>query len=125
MPRGRWSHTLANVGQPTLYDRIGGDAGAKAVVRAVYQRVGSDPDIAVLADAMRVPTMFDADIGTLRQVLGGDGSVRPRGAGGLIMSTGEVVERHLRDALWLMGVSSALIDDVATAVVGAVATPRP
>ena len=113
------------MGQPTLYDRIGGDAGAKAVVRAFYQRVGSDPDIAILADAMRFTAMFDADISTLRRVLHGDVWVRPRAARGLIMSKGEAVERHLRDALWLLGVSSALIDDVATAVVGAVASPQP
>lgn len=100
----------------SLYQRIGGAAGIDAVVHAFHQRVRNDPDIAASIDELRIRDIEDADAHVLTRALRGT----PRDDRACLLVRRDVVDRHLRDALWLLGMSHALIDDVITAVVEAI-----
>ena len=94
---------------PTLHERLGGDVGVDAILRVFHDRLLNDPDIEIVIhmnDANR--TSSDAD--RLREVLGA--SALPE----VLFDHFEKVEVHLRDALWLCGVTSPLIDEVIGAV---------
>ena len=108
---------------PTPYERLGGAVGIDAGVRAVHDRVLSDPDRSTLvaADAGAADAALAADAATLARVLGG-----PAGAGvgrdagdGLLLADPDVARRHLADALWLLGTSSSLVAEVVDAVLDA------
>jgi truncated hemoglobin YjbI len=103
------------VDEPTLYERLGGEVGAEAVVRALHERVQNDPDIADLLDRRTGAERHAGDARALAELLGGPSSgVAPEPDG--LLSNPAVVERHLRDALWLLGVSTALATEIVAAV---------
>jgi len=108
---------------PTPYERLGGAVGIEAVVRAVHDRVLSDPDRSTLAaaDPAAAEAALAADAATLARLLGG-----PAGAGGhaeaadgVLLADPDVARRHLADALWLLGTSSGLVAEVVDAVLDA------
>ena len=105
--------------EPSLYERIGGIAGVEAVVRAVHQQARSDPDIPVVVDEARSRFLLLADVRLLMDALRGRPRRDPRGGG--LLSQPDVAARHLQDALWLLGTSRALVDEITIAVLGAIA----
>jgi hypothetical protein len=105
--------------EPSLYERIGGIAGVEAIARAVHQRIRSDPDVPVILDDTRARNMLQADVRLLTDALRGRPSRDPRRGGVLVQY--DVATRHLRDALWLLGTSGALVDEITGAVLGAIA----
>jgi hypothetical protein len=110
----------AGMEQPSLYQRIGGAAGVEAVVRTLHQCVQGDPNTFAEVEKLRFPDMV-RDAQALARVLDGldddddDGIASWRF--GVLLSRPGVSVRHLRDALWLLGMSSELIDEVTAAVV--------
>ena len=114
--------TLRGMDQPSLYERIGGAAGVEAVVRALHRCAWGDPNSSVLTEEMRVSDIVDADVRALARVLDGEDD-DDGGTGiapwrfGVLLSRRGVVVSHLRDALWLLGMSSALVEEVTAAVV--------
>jgi len=109
----------ARVYEPSLYERVGGIAGVEAIARAVHQRIRSDPDIPVVLDDIRSRNMLQADVRLLTDALRGRLSRDPRRGGVLVQY--DVATRHLRDALWLLGTSQELVDEITDAVLGAIA----
>jgi hypothetical protein len=110
----------ARVAQPTLYQRIGGIVGVEAVVHALHRRVEADPDLAAQLDPTPRADLVDRDILWLACVLdGGDRPCHSRAVAVLPAPWWWGGQRHLRDALWMLGVSSALVDEVAGAVFSA------
>jgi len=105
--------------EPSLYERIGGIAGVEAIARAVHQRVRSDPDIPVILDEDRTRYMLQADVRLLTDALRGRPRRDPRSGG--VLAKYDVATRHLQDALWLLGTSRALVEEITGAVLGAVA----
>lgn len=105
--------------EPSLYERIGGIAGVEAIVRAVHQRIRSDPDIPVVLDDIRSHNMLQADVRLLTDALRGRASRDPRRGG--VLTQYDVATRHLRDSLWLLGTSQALAEQITDAVLGAIA----
>lgn len=102
-----------------MYERIGGVAGVEAIARAVHQRIRSDPDIPVVLDDIRAGNMLQADVRLLTDALRGRPPRDPRRGGVLVQY--DVAARHLRDALWLLGTSQELVDEITEAVHGAIA----
>jgi len=99
------------VHEPTIYQRLGGASGIDAVVRTLHERVRADPDVADLVDP-RVRAAADARL--LASALGGPGAIdEPDDA---LLADLVMTETHLRDALWLLGVSTALAAEVVSAV---------
>ena len=105
--------------EPSLYECIGGIAGVEAVVRSVHQRVRSDPDIPAVIDERRHRALVQADVRLLTDALRGRARRDPRGGG--VLSQHDIAARHLPDALWLLGTSQALVEEITGAVLGAIA----
>src|SRR5689334_16299120 len=109
----------AGMEHPSLYERIGGAAGVDAVVRALHRCVQGDPNTTAL-DKVCVSDMVRTDARALSHVLHGrddDGNGIAPWRFGVLLSRPGVSVRHLRDALWLVGLSSELVDEVTAAVV--------
>jgi len=109
----------ARVYEPSLYERIGGIAGVEAIARAVHQRIRSDPDIPVVLDEGRANYLLQADVRLLTDALRGRPPRDPRRGG--VLTLYDVGGRHLQDALWLLGTSRALVEEITGAVLGAMA----
>ena len=111
----------AGMEHPSLYERIGGAAGVEAVVRTLHRCVQGDPNAGALSDKECFADMVRADARALARVLDGlddeDGNNIAPWRFGVLLSRRGVSVQHLRDALWLVGLSSALIDEVTAAVV--------
>lgn len=101
---------------PTLYERLGGAVGIDAVVRAVHDRLLSDPDHPTTAGRAGTDAAVLADIAVLARLLGGPWTARAADDAGVLLAEADVARRHLADALWLLGTSSGLAADVVGAV---------
>ena len=119
MPGAARRLTLAPVYEPSLYERIGGVVGVEAVVRALHERVRSDPDIPVVLDETRDRETMHADVRLLTDALRGRRRRDPRR--GAVLAEDDIAARHLRDALWLLGTSRALVEEITSAVLVAIA----
>jgi hypothetical protein len=92
----------------------------EAVVRALHRCVHGDPNTATQPDKVCVADIVRADARALSHVLHGrddDGNGIAPWRFGVLLSRPGVSVRHLRDALWLVGLSSELVDEVTAAVV--------
>ena len=110
----------AGMEQPSLFERIGGAAGVEAVVRALHRCVQGDPNTATHPDKVCVSDMVRMDAHALSYVLHGrddDGNGIAPWRFGVLLSRPGVSLYHFRDALWLVGLSSELVDEVTAAVV--------
>ena len=103
------------MGDPTLYERLGGAVGVDAAVQALHQQIEADAERASL-ERERVDERHRADVVVLTRILGGAATVDPGQNPGVLIVGCDVV-RHLRDALWLLGVSRLLVEEVIAAVV--------
>jgi hypothetical protein len=107
------------VEETTLYLRLGGASGVDALVRKLHQRLRGDAELADLTDQLIDDRCHEADTRLLAQIIGADDvsaldtDLRNRG---VLLLTPEVVRRHLRDALWLLGISTSLAEQVLEAV---------
>jgi hypothetical protein len=103
----------------SLYQRIGGAAGVGAVVRALHQCVRADPNTAAHLDDQCGEDVVRADARALTLVLDGcddDGHTIAPWRFDVLLARRGVTVHHLRDALWLVGMSSVLVDEVTAAV---------
>ena len=103
------------MGDPTLYERLGGAVGVDAVVQVLQQQIDADPALAPVLDGERVDERHRADVVVLTCILGGAATAEAGQTPGLLVAGNDVV-RNLRDALWLLGVSRPLVDEVIAAV---------
>jgi truncated hemoglobin YjbI len=109
--------------EASLYLRLGGASGVEAVVRKLHQRLRADPDFAALTDGPRGDKLRDADTRFLTQVLSAPESITAEDASPV--SASAVVRGHLRDALWLLGTSATLTQQIVDAVANANASRSP
>ena len=107
----RLAHTRG-VDDASLFQRLGGADAVDTLVRMVHERALGDPELALLLDAAPADETRRADTHRLTRVLGGP---EPEGDAGLLGRSDEVVA-HLRDALWLLGVSAPLAAEIVAAV---------
>ncbi|MEN3273817.1 MAG: hypothetical protein V7636_2578 [Actinomycetota bacterium] len=95
---------------PTLHERLGGDVGVDAILRVFHERLLGDPDIQIVIDMNAAIRASSTDAARLREVLGAHALPE------VLFDHFDEVQMHLRDALWLCGVASPLIDEVIGAV---------
>jgi hypothetical protein len=104
----------------TLFERLGGAVGVDAVVRALHARVEADPDVGALVDDIPSEDLRAADTRALTRILGSPSSNPADCHLGVLVTMPEAALRHLRDTLWMLGASRALVEEVAAAVSAAI-----
>ena len=118
----------------TLFERLGGAVGVDAIVGALYAWAEGDPLLSARVSSAARDRICAYDVALLAGALGGPGrdasgwaKKAPAGDGGgsLLSGSDPAVRWALRDVLWLLGVSSALVDEVLAAVDGAASITRP
>ena len=93
--------------EASLHDRLGGDIGVEAILRVLYERVLNDPNVAIVIDLDAMNRTLAADAARVRGLLGST-TRSPT----VLFASPEVLDVHLRDALWLCGVAASLVDEV-------------
>ena len=110
--------------EPTPFERVGGMVGIDAVVELFYDRLVGDPEVAPFFDRVNLRRQRGHLKVFLAAALGGPNAYQGRELGeahahlGITDHHVDLVGGHLAAVLAGLGVSPALIDEIASAVDG-------
>jgi hypothetical protein len=98
----------------SLFSRLGGREAVEAVVRFLHDRIVDNLAVDAARDG-HAHEIRRADVAGLTALIGGPVSEKEPGLGVLDWAAPEVVA-GLRDALWFLGVSTPLTEEITDAV---------